>query len=92
MSSPTPNPSSAKARETHLRSLLKAVSWRCVGTLDTFCVSFVVLIFTGATEGNKLHAAQISGSIAGVEVITKVVLYYLHERAWMRVHLGRKHG
>lgn len=91
MSASTPNPTATKARETHLRSLLKAVSWRCVGTLDTFCVSFVVLLFTGATEGNKLHAAQISGSIAGVEVMTKIILYYLHERAWMRIKIGRKH-
>jgi hypothetical protein len=40
-------------RETRLRSVVKAVSWRCVGTLDTFLVSFVVLTLTGATEGNK---------------------------------------
>jgi uncharacterized membrane protein len=70
--------------DSRWRSLLKAVSWRCVGTIDTFFVSFVVLTFTGATEGNKLHAAQISGSIAGVEVVTKIVLFYLHERAWTR--------
>ena len=37
-------------RETRLRSVLKAVSWRCVGTLDTFIVSFVVLSLTGATD------------------------------------------
>ena len=92
MSTPPPNPTATTARESHLRSFIKAVSWRCVGTLDTFCVSFVVLIVTGATEGSKLHAAKISGSIAGVEVITKIVLYYLHERAWMRIKLGRKHS
>jgi uncharacterized membrane protein len=92
MSSSTPStPAVAAARETHLRSFLKAVSWRCVGTLDTFCVSLFVLTFTGATKGDKLNAVQISGGIAGVEVITKVILYYLHERAWMRIKIGRKH-
>ena len=75
--------------ETRLRSVVKAVSWRCVGTLDTFLVSFVVLTLTGATEGNKAQAAQLSGGIAGVEVLTKILLYYLHERAWMRLPLGR---
>jgi uncharacterized membrane protein len=33
---------------------------------------------------------QLSSGIAGVEVMTKIVLFYLHERAWMRVSLGRK--
>jgi Rrf2 family protein len=61
------------ARESRLRSLAKAVSWRCVGTLDTFVVSFVVLNVTGAA-GTSAHAAQVSGGIAGVEVITKIVL------------------
>jgi Predicted membrane protein len=76
-------------RDTRLRSILKAISWRCTGTLDTFCVSFVVLTFTGATEGNKLQALQLSGGIAAVEVVTKIVLYYLHERVWMRIRIGR---
>ncbi len=77
-------------RETRLRSVLKAVSWRCVGTIDTFCVSFLVLTFTGVTEGNKLHAVQVSSGIAAVEVLTKVFLFYLHERAWMRIRVGRE--
>ncbi len=77
-------------RETRLRSVIKAISWRCVGTLDTFCVSFVVLTFTGVTDGNRVQALQLSSGIAGVEVMTKIVLFYLHERAWMRVSLGRK--
>jgi uncharacterized membrane protein len=83
-------PVTKEIRDSHLRSILKAVSWRCVGTMDTFLVSFLVLSFTGATGGNKAHAAQISGSIAGVEVLTKIVLFYLHERAWLRVGIGRK--
>ena len=49
-----------------------------------------MLTFTGATGGDTSHAAQISGSIAAVEVLTKVVLFYLHERAWLRFGIGRK--
>jgi uncharacterized membrane protein len=74
--------------DSHLRSLLKAVSWRCVGTMDTFIVSFAVLNLTGAASGAG-HAARISGGIASVEVVTKILLYYLHERAWGRIRLGR---
>lgn len=81
--------SSRPLSESRLRSLLKAVSWRCVGTLDTFMVSFVVLNVTHATSGSLGHAAKISGGIAGVEVMTKIMLYYAHERAWGKVRLGK---
>lgn len=83
------DPTAPVYRETRLRSILKAISWRCTGTLDTFCVSFVVLTVTGVTGGSKLQAVQVSGGIAAVEVVTKIFLYYLHERAWMRIRFGR---
>jgi uncharacterized membrane protein len=67
-----------RAREAHSRSLLKAVSWRITGTLDTFIISFIV---TGR--------ATIAGSIAATELLTKVALYYGHERAWSAIHWGR---
>ena len=64
----------AGAREPHFRSIAKAVSWRIAGSLDTLILSF---IFTGSIK--------LAGSIAGAEMITKVILYYLHERAWARI-------
>jgi len=66
------------AREAHSRSFLKAVSWRITGTLDTFIISFVV---TGK--------ATIAGSIAVTELLTKIALYYGHERVWAAIHWGR---
>ena len=66
------------APNSHLRSLIKAVSWRFVGSLDTFILS---MIFTG----NAKYAV----SIAGAEALTKIALYYGHERAWRRVKWGR---
>ncbi len=65
--------------EKHSRSLLKAVSWRMTGTVDTIVVSYFV---TG-----KIKLAL---SIGFVELFTKIGLYYLHERAWNRVSLGRE--
>ena len=88
MSTPTDTP----APDSRFRSIAKAISWRCVGTIDTFVVSFVVLTLTGATKGNTAHTLQLSGGIASVEVCTKLVLYYLHERAWLRIKLGRLGG
>ncbi|WP_036032602.1 DUF2061 domain-containing protein [Bradyrhizobium yuanmingense] len=58
-------------RESHFRSMVKAVSWRITGSFDTFVLSF---IFTGSVK--------VAGSIAGAEAVTKMILYYLHERAW----------
>jgi uncharacterized membrane protein len=66
------------AREAHSRSFLKAVSWRITGTIDTFVISFIV---TG-----KL---TIAGSIAATELLTKIALYYGHERVWAKIPWGR---
>jgi uncharacterized membrane protein len=68
-----------RGAETHARSVLKAVSWRALGTLDTFAISWFM---TGRPE--------IAGSIAGMEIITKVAWYYLHERVWSIVPWGRR--
>jgi uncharacterized membrane protein len=65
--------------ETHSRSVLKAISWRTLGTLDTFAISWFM---TG-----KMAMA---GSIAGLEIVTKVAWYYLHERIWAAVSWGRR--
>jgi uncharacterized membrane protein len=64
--------------EKPYRSLAKAISWRVTGTLDTIFISFLV---TG-----KLKAAV---SIGLVELGTKILLYYLHERIWNRIPFGR---
>jgi len=63
---------------SHARSLAKAVSWRLVGSLDTFMLSLII-------TGNAKYAV----SIASVEALTKIGLYYLHERAWRQVAWGR---
>ncbi len=57
--------------EKPIRSVVKAISWRVVGTVDTMIISWFV---TG-----ELSMALTIGSI---EVITKMVLYYGHERIW----------
>jgi uncharacterized membrane protein len=61
----------------HSRSFAKAVSWRVLGSLDTFVIAFIV---TGKFD--------LSAFIVSVEVISKTFLYYLHERAWTRIKWG----
>ena len=58
-----------RTRDSHPRSVAKALSWRIAGSLDTFVLS---LIFT--------RSLQLAGSIAVTEMFTKMVLYYFHER------------
>ena len=68
-----------RSHERHRRSLVKAVSWRALGSVDTFLLSW---LFTG-----NIRAA---GAIATTEIITKMILYYFHERAWSTIHWGFK--
>jgi uncharacterized membrane protein len=66
--------------DKHYRSLVKAVSWRITGSIDTMIISFLI---TG-----RLKWAL---TISGVELFTKIGLYYVHERIWEKVPLGRIH-
>jgi len=65
--------------DTHFRSFIKAASWRCLGTLDTFVISWIV-------TGRLVFA----GSIAFFEFVTKIAWYYLHERVWAMIHWGKQ--
>ena len=56
------------------RHILKTITWRIVGTLDTFLLSWLI---TGSVK--------IGAAIGTVEIITKMILYYLHERAWYKL-------
>ncbi len=64
--------------ERRYRSLIKALSWRLTGSLDTLLIAFII---TG-----KVKWAL---SISGVELFTKMFLYYVHERLWNRIPIGR---
>jgi len=64
--------------EKHYRSIVKTVSWRAVGTIDTMLISYLI-------TGNFIMAI----SIGSIEVVTKMVLYYFHERAWNASDIGR---
>lgn len=66
-----------RGKESNPRSLLKAVSWRTLGSIDTFLLG---LFFT--------HDAKAAGAIASTEVVTKIALYFFHERAWAQVGWG----
>ena len=61
------------------RSILKAVSWRIVGTLDTMALGWII-------TGNPIMGLK----IGALELLTKFILYYIHERIWVRMKFGTK--
>ena len=58
---------------SYKRHLAKTISWRAIGTLDTFLLSWFI------TGSIKMGAA-----IGGIEIITKMILYFIHERIWYK--------
>tara|TARA_R110000751_G_scaffold34323_3_gene85094 strand:+ start:580 stop:798 length:219 start_codon:yes stop_codon:yes gene_type:complete len=68
-----------KPKVQHRRHLLKTITWRVIGTLDTILLSWLI---TGSIRTGF--------GIGGAEFITKTILYYLHERAWYNINFGIK--
>ncbi|MCF6309475.1 MAG: DUF2061 domain-containing protein [Sulfurimonas sp.] len=60
------------------RSIVKTISWRAVGTIDTMIISYFI------TGSLKMAAA-----IGSIELVTKMILYYYHERAWNKISFGK---
>ncbi len=68
---------SPRYRESHIRSLLKALSWRIVATTTTGIIAYFI-------TGNVMAAI----AIGGIEFVAKFFIYYAHERAWQLVPRG----
>ena len=67
-----------KNSDSPKRSIVKSISWRIVGTLDTIIISWII---TGTLT--------LAFSIGLVELVTKMVLYFFHERIWNTISWGR---
>lgn len=64
--------------ESPKRSIAKSISWRIVGTIDTIIISWIV---TGTLT--------LAFSIGMVELVTKMILYFFHERVWNSIKWGK---
>jgi sulfate adenylyltransferase large subunit len=79
MASPATVTRLMRVSDTHARSIVKAVSWRATGSLDTFLVaSFMV------------GSPKIAGGVALAEILTKTFIYYFHERVWTAIPWGKR--
>ena len=65
--------------DSRKRHLAKTITWRTIGTIDTMTLAWII-------TGNPLSGLKIGLA----EVLTKMLLYYLHERAWYRLDYGLK--
>lgn len=68
-----------RLRDTHARSVAKALSWRALGTVAT---AALVLAFTGKV--------RLSLAVGVAELVSKIGLFWLHERAWDHMRFGRR--
>ena len=60
------------------RSLLKTITWRIIGSIDTMVITYFI------TGNWKFGLA-----VGGIEVMSKMILYYIHERVWQRIKWGK---
>ena len=68
---------SSSINNANSRHLIKTFTWRGIGTLDTILISFLL-------TGDGTLGLQ----IGGVETVTKMILYYFHEKLWYRINFG----
>ncbi|CAM1335218.1 DUF2061 domain-containing protein [Tenacibaculum aestuariivivum] len=64
--------------ENPIRSVVKSISWRIIGTIDTVIISWLI---TGELS--------LAFSIGSIELVTKMVLYFFHERVWNKIKWGK---
>lgn len=65
--------------ETHKRSIVKSISFRIIATIATVIVVFLIT-----------DSWAWAGVIGVIDLIIKIILYYLHERAWVKIAWGKK--
>ncbi len=74
-------------KDSPTRSIFKAISWRLVASGATFIISFVIFRqMTEKTYGEVLETATL---ITTIEMVAKLILYYLHERLWTNIVWGK---
>jgi uncharacterized membrane protein len=75
--------SSNNIRESHTRSIFKAITWRLIASATTFTLAYAIFSQTDCDD-----VLEKSTLVAGLELVLKLVIYYVHERAWQMVPRG----
>jgi uncharacterized membrane protein len=64
--------------ETRGRSMAKAISWRILAAIITATVALVMT-----------HQLGFAAKIGAIDTSVKLLIYFLHERAWNKINFGR---
>lgn len=70
-----------KEGHSRARHILKTITWRFVGSVDTMFLGWLIS-----------GSAEVGLSLGGLEILTKMILYYIHERVWYRMSFGLSGG
>ncbi len=62
------------AKDRHLKSILKGITWRIIATFTTIFIAYFI-------TGKVIFALE----IGGIEFISKIIIYYIHERLWINL-------
>ena len=76
-----------KTKDSPVRSILKAFSWRIIASATTFLITFI--IFRRYSEKNFDEVIQTATFITTVDFVAKILFYYLHERMWTNIKWGK---
>ena len=74
-------------KDSPIRSILKAISWRIIASLTTWLIVFV--IFRRFTDQTMSEVIENASFITAIEVVAKLIFYYLHERLWTNITWGK---
>ena len=69
----------SKKLKSNTRHLIKTFTWRLIGTIDTMLLGWFF-------SGN----AVIGLKIGGIEIVSKMILYFFHEKIWYNLKFGLK--
>jgi len=69
-----------KNKESHLRSVIKGLSWRIIATSDTILVVLLITCLFGECS------IEIALKIGAIEFVIKLLIYYFHERIWQKIY------
>ena len=64
-------------KDSNKRHIIKTFSWRGIGTIDT-------LFFGWLITGSPLTGLKIGGA----ETVSKMILYFGHEKLWYKINYG----
>ena len=71
-----------KPRIEKKRHIAKTITWRIVGSIDTLIIGYIIIKFFSDGEQTNIKAIEAASYITALELITKTIFYYFHERIW----------